>query len=348
MSSHTNVYGNQYVDSKNIFRNNVVVGNSFDGVILGQGGNTLQGNYIGVMRDLTPIPNGRHGIYTYADSLYPNLIGGYESGQPNIIAHNAGDGIASGTSKVPWIQRNVIFDNAGLAIDHLNDGVINRDLTDLMPDAPTIFEVSYDAMSIQIVGEFWADSSQEQTYVLDVYHNTSCDSLGNGEAEDYVGQATVITTEEGYNSFDIILPFMGNTSDVINIIVSNLLSRRSSEMSNCVNIVESTLPAPSDLVMTPLDDDTVQLVWVDNSSDESGFVIETSVDRETWFTEAVTLSNVTQETVDNLTCGTTHYFRVHAVRSSDSVESASSSYQSITTPDCVIPVDAYLNVTTTG
>jgi len=346
MESVTNVYGNQYIDSKNIFRNNVVVGNLYNGVQLSQGGNTLYGNYIGVTRDLTPIPNGSSGVHHNADSLYPNIIGGYEDGQPNIIAHNNGAGISSGIAKGAWIQRNVIFNNGGLAIDYMNDGVINRDSTDHIIDAPSIFDIRYDGSSIRVVGEFTVDESQVQPYVLDVYHNASCDPLGNGEAENYVGQAVINTTEQGYFGFDITLPYSGNISDVINVIVTNTLSQRSSEMSNCADIVQDTLPAPSNLVTTPIDDDSVQLDWIDNSNDESSFVLETSVNREIWFIEAMPSANVTQAIVDDLTCETTRYFRVRAVRSSDSAESANSAYASFTTPDCVIPIEEYLYVTT--
>jgi CSLREA domain-containing protein len=340
--------GSVVVINENNFRNNVVVGNLYDGISLGQGGNRLYGNYIGVTRDLTPIPNGGSGIYLNSDSLYPNFVGGYDYGQPNFIAHNGGAGIASETPQSAWIKRNVIFNNDGLAVDHLNDGIINRDPTDDMPDAPTIFDVRYNGSSIQILGEFAADELQEPPYLFDVYHNASCDPLGNGEAENYVGQAVVNTTEHGYVGFDITLPYSGDMSDVITVLVINTRYINSSEMSNCADILQDSLPAPSNLMATPIDDDSVQIDWVDNSSDESSFVLETSINRETWFTEATLSANITQAIVNDLTCGTTHYFRVRAVRSSDSAESANSAHASYTTPDCVIPVDGYLDVTTTS
>lgn len=73
--------------------------------------------------------------------------------------------------------------------------------------------------------------------------------------------------------------------------------------------------APTGLGAAAVSSSQIDLVWADNAIDETGFVVERSLDN-TVFTPIVTLNaNVTTYTDTGLTLSTTYYYRVRAVNS---------------------------------
>lgn len=77
----------------------------------------------------------------------------------------------------------------------------------------------------------------------------------------------------------------------------------------------ATLPAsPSNLALTVLSSTTMQLAWSDNSSDETGFLIERQTSGSgTWDVVTTTAANVTGYTDATLQAGTQYAYRVSAV-----------------------------------
>jgi YD repeat-containing protein len=70
------------------------------------------------------------------------------------------------------------------------------------------------------------------------------------------------------------------------------------------------LAAPAGLTATAKSNRRVTLAWVDRSGDEDGFLVESSVDGESWEAAGSVGANVTTLDVVGLTAGTTYHFRV--------------------------------------
>jgi hypothetical protein len=93
---------------------------------------------------------------------------------------------------------------------------------------------------------------------------------------------------------------------------------------------------PSNLVATPVSSSQINLAWSDNSNDESGFVIESSLDGVNGWTALVTTAaNVTSFSDTGLDAETAYYYRVKAIKAS--VASAYSNIASATTTGNTIP-----------
>ncbi len=58
---------------------------------------------------------------------------------------------------------------------------------------------------------------------------------------------------------------------------------------------------------------SMNVTWVDNSANETGFVIYRSTDNINFVYDGMVLSNTTSYTVQNLISGTTYFYRVHAL-----------------------------------
>ena len=80
----------------------------------------------------------------------------------------------------------------------------------------------------------------------------------------------------------------------------------------------SALLAPSGLAATAASSTTINLTWTDNSSTETGFAIEHSLNGSTWTAEASVGADVTVYGDTGLAPGTTHYYRVSAFDASNS------------------------------
>lgn len=74
------------------------------------------------------------------------------------------------------------------------------------------------------------------------------------------------------------------------------------------------LEAPSNLVAKALPKQKISLTWADNSADETGFVVERSLDGAAFGAIATLGSNAVTYTDSKLTVGTVYHYRVLAVR----------------------------------
>jgi titin len=90
-----------------------------------------------------------------------------------------------------------------------------------------------------------------------------------------------------------------------------------------------SLNAPSGLTATAVSSSQINLTWVDNAADETGFKIERSLSATGGFSQIATVAaNVTSYQDTGLTASTTYYYRVRAY---NSVESDYSNVASATT-----------------
>jgi hypothetical protein len=79
-------------------------------------------------------------------------------------------------------------------------------------------------------------------------------------------------------------------------------------------MVENALAAPTNLTATAVSPTQIDLAWEDNTTIESGFEIERSVDGEVWGTLTTVGPNVTTFSDTSLPSSTKFYYRVRACR----------------------------------
>jgi CSLREA domain-containing protein len=229
---------------------NVIAGNSGDGVRLdgaGTSGNTVAGNFIGVLADgETPHANGGHGVQI-SNGASSNTVGGGVSDHGNSIAYNGGDGVfvAAGSSNAIW--QNRIWSNSGLGIDLGSNGPDANDALDGDGGAnqgqnyPLLASVQVSNGSATLKGTL--KSSPSTTYTLAFYGNSACDPSGFGEGEMPLSGATVATDENGWAVFDLSIP-VTQTMPVGFTTTATDANRNTSEFSPCAG-------SSSEAVITP-------------------------------------------------------------------------------------------------
>ena len=138
-----------------------------------------------------------------------NQIGGVASGEPNLIAFNAGDGISIATQPGNVgnsIRRNEIHTNGGLGIDLGSDGFTANDAGDTDTGANNLqnFPVLTAAASNTVQGTL--SSAPSTTYAFEVFSNNTCDGSGNGEAARFLGAIAGNTDVSGNVFFSVPAP----------------------------------------------------------------------------------------------------------------------------------------------
>lgn len=225
---------------------NVVSGNGGNGIQLvgtNAAGNVITGNRIGTdgSSSLRAMPNLGHGILI-ADAANSNTIGGVNTPATllqNFIAYNKGDGVrvdrgfdnkllgnyihdnvGNGVSvndsgvtidNSLSILGNRIFDNGGRAIDLLPAGVTPNDVgdADTGPNGLQNFPVLTAAKAASGIAFITGTLSSKPnvTYRIDFFSANTCDSSGNGEANNFLGFTSITTDGSGNASFEFSSTF---------------------------------------------------------------------------------------------------------------------------------------------
>ncbi len=194
---------------------NLISGNNYDGVGI-NGFNNVQyaappiqtylnivdSNIIGLdISASVALPNSNHGVAvgTYGPSFW-GCADRNRIGPDNIIAHNGGngvgvweDGVNNFNADQNQITINSIYDNSGLGIDLVNNGVTPNDLGDLdigpnqELNFPVITTVTYAAGTTNITGTVNIDTPPNQALV-EIFRARP-DPTGYGEGALYLGNA---------------------------------------------------------------------------------------------------------------------------------------------------------------
>src|SRR6185436_3773491 len=256
-SSNFNVIGGTTAAKRNIISGNNGVGISLRDASVSL--NTIQGNYIGVNPSGSGagFGNTTDGIQISLSSAN-NFIGGTSPGAGNVIAFNSNRGInlvsTAGTGN--QIRANSIHSNGTptnfLGIDINTDGITANDTDD--PDTgannlqnfPVITDAASYAAGTAISGTLNSDANT--SFAIDLFSNPSCDGLGNGEGETYLGSISVTTNAGGDASFTTTV----NTSVPVGQVVTATATRTvapfdTSEFSACRTV---TVFAPTPLIVT--------------------------------------------------------------------------------------------------
>lgn len=187
---------------------NIISGNGLAGISIGSSNITIQGNKIGTNAAGTAgIANGEDGI-AIASGASDNIIGGQASGEGNIIAFNARNGVRVLAGTRNTISGNSIFSNGTLGIDLIpvSAGVTPNDATDSdtgpngLQNYPEIFTAASNGISTQITGSL--TSIANATYTIEFFSSPSADPTGFGEGRTYLGAITVNTGATGTVGFN--------------------------------------------------------------------------------------------------------------------------------------------------
>jgi hypothetical protein len=199
---------------------NIISGNIKSGVVItgrGTSDNALIRNVIGFNGQMTlPVPNGRDGVLIDqgAESI---AVGGTNSGEGNVIAGNAGNGITVGDSATDTAQENAILgnsisENGKLGIDLGNNGVTLNNSSG--HTGPNLFQ-NFPVLSLATIAPAPFDSTEvlsimatltaapNSTYRVEFFANASADPAGYGEGRKYLGSCEVPIGPLGMKSFKV-------------------------------------------------------------------------------------------------------------------------------------------------
>lgn len=238
----------------------------------GSNNNSLQANKLGATPTGVARANTGAGILLNASSN--NLIGGTASGTGNVLANNAGDGIAitGATSLANSILGNSIYKNTGLGIDLGDNGVTANDVGDADTGAndllnfPEVKTSSFGANGTKIVTYDFDLDAPAGDYRLEFFASTDKDPSGNGEGEVFIGSkdishlgtgsanfkgtlnanmtvlkgtaiSTTLTQKTGASSFGATSEFSGIRDGITTQVCDSLVSGSGSDM-----VIDETNP----------------------------------------------------------------------------------------------------------
>jgi len=207
--------GGNIIGGSNTGEGNIVSGNGQHGIyIAGEDalGTIILGNWIGTNSADSMFGNGSHGMCLALDAMFTS-IGLQDVG--NTIAYNGSDGICvTGAGTIAnTISRNSIYGNGGLGIDLDSDGVSPNDGGDLdsgannLQNFPVITSIVRGAGSMTITGTL--NSSQNQSYVIEIFSNSTVDPSYHGEG------ATFLDTIRVDTGSSVLAPFSKTISTVL-------------------------------------------------------------------------------------------------------------------------------------
>lgn len=191
---------------------NIISGNTGAGLIVEENAhnNTITGNYIGTRPDSsTALANVGAGVVISGTNT---VLGGAETGEPNLIAFNGGTGVLVRTSTGNRIVASSIHSNGNLGIDLLPAGVTANDANDAdsgpngLQNYPVINSVQRSGQTTTVGGTF--SSKPNATYTLHFYYSPSCDASGSGEGKTYMGKTDVSLEDAGNASIGLTFGFL--------------------------------------------------------------------------------------------------------------------------------------------
>lgn len=228
---------------------NTISGN-YRGVVLGilPNGNVIIGNFIGTQADgVSPLGNRSDGVFLTKATL-ATTIGGEDVGWGNIIAFNGQAGVCVRAGTEIAIRGNSIHSNGGLGIDLSGDGVTPNDVGDVDSGAnghqnfPILTSIMHGAGTTTITGTLSSTVHSEMT--IEFYSNSTCDPSGHGEGETFLGSALMATDGAGDVNFVVMLATAVSDGDFITATTTDELGN-TSEFSPCIPTIEENIPAVS-------------------------------------------------------------------------------------------------------
>lgn len=230
---------------------NVIAGNAVAGIqVVGTGASTnrIQGNFIGTDGDNTATTFGNQVGVLLDTAAAGNTIGGFAPGSGNVIAYNAGAGVAltAAAASGNRILGNSFRNNTGLAIDLNNDGITANDGTDLdagpngLQNFPVVSSAANYFAGLTVTGSL--TSVANAAFRLEFFSSPSCDGPGNGEGLTFLGATDVLTNASGTVAFDQTFSVLVTVGHVVTATATRLGTGDTSEFSTCRIIGALTVP----------------------------------------------------------------------------------------------------------
>ena len=233
----------------NVLAGNGDAGIEIEGAVVTPGGNTIQGNRIGIGPTGVALGNGQNGLELVEASN--NIVGGVNPGEGNIITNNGLAGIAVVENPVSSVDPvgnlilgNAIFNNSGGGIDldvdngTPNDGVTPNDSGDGDPgpnnlqNFPENLVVESSGSGTTIEGNF---DTVAGNFRLEFFANASCDGT-HGEGQTFLGATTVTHSGTGLESFSAPLAAPVPVGQIVTATATNLGTNDTSEFSPCATV----------------------------------------------------------------------------------------------------------------
>lgn len=217
-----NADGVTMVDTGSLVEDNVIAGNSGNGLVIGTNagpGHRVLRNWIGVGTDGTALGNGGFGVLVSDDFEGGAHVVGGAAGDGNTVAFNGRGGIAiAHRPEIPGlplprgvtIRYNSVHDNGtqgspALGIDLPSEAALGAPdgIDDLDADAgandlqnaPEILAATTTDTATVVSGRL--RSTPGERFDIDLYENGACDETGYGEAEKFVATQAVTTSGSG-------------------------------------------------------------------------------------------------------------------------------------------------------
>ena len=243
---------------------NLISGNNADGIALSNSNtNLVLGNLIGTRANgASGLPNGGTGISLTGGGSAFNTIGGENVGEANTIAFNGGDGVSL-TTAGPGnsIRGNSIFSNGTtslhLGIDLGADGVTANDAPasldadsgpNNLQNFPVITLAQVTGSTRTITGAL--NSTAGDTFTIDFYQSTACDSSGNGEGRTYLGSLTTDPTDASGNVSFTFHPLVLTVGQSVTATATSTgAAFNTSEFSACSGVTDGS-PGAGDIQFT--------------------------------------------------------------------------------------------------
>ena len=230
---------------------NRVVDNGVFGIELagaGTTGITVSGNQIGLTVSNGVGGNGDDGIRISGATA--NTISG------NTAANNASDGIGAATGNGNTFSGNTLFNNAELGIDLDSDDLTLNDPDDSdggsnnLQNFPVLSSATFDGVVTTTVAGV-LNSEAGEDYIIEFFTNSVCDPSLHGEAETVLGATATVTTD-GTGTAVYVLDLTGATSgEFMTATATNVATGDTSELAQCVLIIDAVAPPVAAFVATP-------------------------------------------------------------------------------------------------
>ena len=204
------------------------------------GGNIIQGNFIGTDRSKTlNLGNGAAGIYV--DGASTTSLAGRRlvraTRSPTMLLWALR--LIAGTGNE--VRGNSIFSNGGIGIDlGSKGGVVANDAGDKdtgannLQNYPVLTSLVYSGNATIIHGTL--NSISNQSYQIDLYSNPHSDPSGYGQGQTYLGSVATTTDGTGNASFQTTLPVVLPANSFVSATATDAAGN-TSEFSACGQFV---------------------------------------------------------------------------------------------------------------